>query len=548
MVDLLVENPLLLLFVVVVLSYPIGRVRLAGSSFGVASVLFAGIAVGAIDEEVRLPQIVYELGLILFVYTVGLANGRVFFGSLRRRGLRDGAFVVGMLAIAALLVVAARYLLDLSSALAAGAFAGSMTNTPALAAVLDYVEGSVDAGAFPAMLDEPVVAYSVTYPMGVIGVILAILVAQRFWRIDYEREAARAGNQPGTPRRLENRTVEVTRDDPRTESLEMLRQRHAWDVVFGRLRRDGTLTLARADTRLMPGDLVSVIGTADQLDHVTEQLGRASDEHLEIDRAQLDFRRIFVSDHRVAGQRLRDLNLPQQFGAVVTRVRRGDVEFLPTGDTVLELGDRVRVVTRRENMVEVTRFFGDSYRALSEIDVPTFSLGLAAGLVLGLLPIPLPGGIEISLGLAGGPLLVALTLGALERTGSLVWTLPYSANLTLRQIGLILFLAGVGTRAGHAFVETLRSSEGIALFAAGTVVTFVTALLALAIGYRLMGVPFGLLLGMLAGLQTQPAVLGFALEQTRDDLPNVGYAAIFPFAAVAKIIVAQVLIAVLLRL
>ena len=164
-----------------------------------------------------------------------------------------------------------------------------------------------------------------------------------------------------------------------------------------------------------------------------------------MDRSELDYRRIFVSNPKVTGQRLRDLNLPRDFGAIVTRIRRGDIEFLPTGETILEPGDRVRIVTTRQRMTAVTEYLGDSYRALSEIDILTFSAGIAAGLALGAIPIPLPGGIEIKLGIAGGPLLVALVLGALERTGRLNWTLSYSANLTLRQFGLILFLAGIGT-------------------------------------------------------------------------------------------------------
>jgi putative transport protein len=234
------------------------------------------------------------------------------------------------------------------------------------------------------------------------------------------------------------------------------------------------------------------------------------------------------------------------FGAVVTRVRRGDVEFLPQAETVLEPGDRVRVVAPRSTMPAITRFFGDSYRALSEIDVLTFSLGLALGLLVGAVPFPLPGGANLKLGLAGGPLIVALVLGALDRSGPFVWSVPYSANLTLRQFGLILFLAGVGTRAGYAFVSTLRSGDGIVLLCAGALITFTVASAILWIGYRLLRIPMGLLLGMAAGIQTQPAALGFALEQTGDELPNLGYAAVFPIATIAKILAAQVLLATLL--
>ena len=219
--------------------------------------------------------------------------------------------------------------------------------------------------------------------------------------------------------------------------------------------------------------------------------------------------------------------------------------MLAHDDMVLELGDRVRITARREDMDAISRFFGDSYRALSEIDVLSFSLGIGLGLLVGLIPIPLPGGLVFKLGFAGGPLLVALILGALERTGPLVWTLPYSANLTLRQIGLIMFLAGVGTRAGYTFVSTFGQGGGISLFIAGTVITTLTALTTLWIGYRLLKISMSLLIGLLAGLQTQPAVLGFALEQTGNDLPNLGYARMFALAVIVKIIVAQLLVAFL---
>jgi putative transport protein len=197
-------------------------------------------------------------------------------------------------------------------------------------------------------------------------------------------------------------------------------------------------------------------------------------------------------------------------------------------------------------MEAVSQFFGDSYRALSEIDILTFSTGLAIGLVLGIIPIPLPGGVTLKLGFAGGPLIVALILGALGRTGPMVWSMPYSANLTLRQVGLLFFLAGVGTRAGYAFVTTFTQSGGLAIFAAGAILTCVTALTMLWVGHKLLKIPMGLLIGMLAGLQTQPAVLGFALEQTGNDLPNIGYATVYPVAMITKILFAQLLLTLLL--
>jgi putative transport protein len=265
-------------------------------------------------------------------------------------------------------------------------------------------------------------------------------------------------------------------------------------------------------------------------------------ERLEFNLSQFDKRRIFVSNPEVIGRRLRDLDIIGRYGALVTRIRHGDDELIPHGETTLSSGDQVRVVAPHAAMDGLAKLFGDSYRAVSEVDILTFSLGLALGLLVGMLPIPLPGGIKLTLGLAGGPLIVALLLGALGRTGPLVWAIPYSANLTLRQIGLIFFLAGIGTRAGYAFVSTLTQGSGLVIFAAGAAITCVTALLTLWVGYRLLKIPMGLLVGILSGLQTQPALLGYGLEQAGNELPNVGYAMVYPVAMILKILLAQALL------
>jgi putative transport protein len=543
--DLLVANPLLLLFLIAAISYPLGRIKVKGTSLGVAAVLFVALAVNAINPNLKLPEVIYQLGAVLFVYTLGLSGGPSFFASFRGKGLRESAFVIAMLVGAAGLAVAAHFLLHLTPTLTAGMYAGSLTNTPALAGVLDYVKANAAPAALDAMTAEPVIGYSITYPMGVIAVIASILAVKRLWKVDYAAEARSLMALGGTSQHLINRTIRVTRVEPNGETLQKLTRIHGWDVNFGRLKRDGKVALASGDTVLVPGDLVSLVGTVEELAEVTAYLGQESEEHLDLDRSEFDYRRMFVSNPKLVGQTLGDLNLPQQFGALATRVRRGDIEMLARDDMVLELGDRVRITARREDMDAISRFFGDSYRALSEIDVLSFSLGIGLGLLVGLIPIPLPGGLVFKLGFAGGPLLVALVLGALERTGPLVWTLPYSANLTLRQIGLIMFLAGVGTRAGYAFVSTFGQGGGISLFIAGTVITTLTALTTLWIGYRLLKISMSLLIGLLAGLQTQPAVLGFALEQTGNDLPNLGYARMFALAVIVKIIVAQLLVAFL---
>ncbi len=547
MIQLLLQNPLLLLFVVAAIGYPLGRIKLWGTSLGVAGVLFAGLAFGALHPDLKLPEVVYLLGLAIFVYTVGLSSGPGFFSSFRRKGIRDNALVVAVLVFAAVLTFAGARALGIKPALAGGMFAGSLTNTPALAGELDFLKRSAAGGARTPILIDPVVGYSIAYPMGVLGVIVAIAVMQRAWKVNYAAEAQQSRELREANGTLISRTVRITDPAHCGRAIGELFRRHNWEVVFGRIDHAGHEEVVTQDTVIDLDDRLSVVGRPREVELVIQHLGEHSLQPVDLDRSEVDYRWIFVSNPRVAGRRIRDLGLVRRFGAILTRVKRGDQEFLPHPDTVLDLGDRVRALTTPRRFAAVREFFGDSFRALSEIDVLTFSLGVAVGLLVGLVPIPLPGGVVLTLGFAGGPLVVALVLGALSRTGPMVWTLPYNANLTLRQVGLILFLAGVGTRAGYSFVTTVTQGGGMVIFVAGAALTFLVATVVLVVGHTWLRIPMSVLIGMLAGLQTQPAVLGFALEQTGDEGPNIGYTTAYPIATVTKIVLAQVLLALLLR-
>lgn len=539
--DILIDSDLLLLFLVSAVGYAIGRIRIKGASLGVAAVLFVGLAVGALDPDLKIPPALFDLGLVLFVYTVGLTSGPGFFASFRSKGLRDNLFAVAVLVVAALIAAVEHFALQMPSTVISGLYAGALTNTPALASVIDTITNTVPAAQATQMANEPTVGYSVAYPMGVLGVILTGYVMQRVWRIDYRSEARKLRGVYLVEQELYNRTVRITQPAAIGHSVQQLVAQYHWHVVFARLQRGDDEMLATAETVLAAGDLLSVVGAPEDVDVVVAALGEFTDVRLELDRSHYDFRRVFVSSQKIAGRRLSDLRLPQEYGAIVTRVRRGDVDLLAEGTTVLELGDRVRVVAPRGRMDEVSAFFGDSYKALSEIDLLALGLGVSIGLLIGMITIPLPGGASFKLGNALGPLIAGLVLGALRRTGPVVWTLPYSANLTVRQIGLILLLASIGLRSGYTFVQTLLSGDGLTLFVAGAIITLTVSLLVMVIGYKLLKIPYGLLTGMLAAVHTQPAVLGFALEQSGDEMPNTGYALLFPVATVTKIVMAQAL-------
>ncbi len=544
-IDFLVEEPLLLLFIVAGLGYLLGHVKVRGISLGVAAVLFVGLAFGALSPDMAMPNVIVEIGLIIFVYTIGLSSGPGFFASFKRKGLRDNTFVFLLLLFAALLTAGAAAVFNLRATVAAGMYAGSLTNTPALAGILETVTRNTPADQLTRVSTEPVIGYSVAYPMGVIAMLIAVYVMQRVFRIDYRAEARTLRQFNVVEQELFVSTVRVTNPGAVGRPVAELFRSYDWDVVLSRLKHDGQLRLTSGDTTLALDDLVNVVGLPEEVDKAVAWLGERAGEQLELDRSLYDFRRIFVSNPDIAGRTLNELDLPRTYGAIVSRVRRGDIDLLAHGDTVVELGDRVRVVALRTDMPRLTKLFGDSYKSLSEVNLLSLSIGLAVGVLIGLIPIPLPGGVVITLGMAGGPLLVGLVLGALRRTRGLVWTIPYSANLTLRQVGLTLLLAGIGIRSGYTFFSNFADSGGTQVFIAGTVITTVIAFLTLFLGYRVLNIPFGMLTGMLAGLGTQPATLGFGLQQADNELPNLGYALVFPVATITKVIVAQLLLLLL---
>jgi putative transport protein len=540
MIQVLEWNPLLLLFLVVAIGYWIGQIRIRGSSVGVAAVLFVGLAFGALDPNLAIPPIVLELGLVLFVYTIGLANGPGFFSKFRREGLREVLFITGIMVIPALLVVVFHFTFDLTPATTAGIFTGMSNNTPALASVLDLINSnSVDPET---IASEAVVGFSLTYPLGVLARIMVLAAVLRLWHIDFRAEAYRLRKQYPVAQDLQYRTIEVAREEASAQTLQEIQREHDWDVLFGRLYREDNISLISAETRFRLGDRIVIAGTEEEIDQVEAYLGRRAAQDLLHEHTVYVSRRVFVSNEDIAGKPLASLDLMRDYGALVSHVRRGDVELLARNDTVLEWGDRIRVLAPHIEISRLVALFGDSYARLSHVNLMTMGLGITIGLLIGLIPIPLPGGITFHLGLAGGPLLVALILGALRRTGPILWTMPYSANLTLRQFGLILLLAAIGVRSGSAFLEALSTGSGWLILVIGFAVIVVTVAVSLILGYRLLRIPYSLLIGMIS---PQPAVLDYAEEQAENPLPGVGFTLMFPLAIIINVILAQVLLIIL---
>jgi putative transport protein len=541
MIELLLENPLLLLFLVLGGGYLVGRISIGGFSLGISAVLFIGLGFGALHPDMRLPDLVYLLGLILFVYTVGLSAGPGFVSSFRRGGDRDNALVVIVLIVAFAATLGGARLLGMDGSFAAGVYTGSLTNTPALAAVLQYQTDTSAPDDIDRAVAEPVIGYSVSYPFGVLGMVMAVYLLRRMRPGGGQSEQIDGLSTED----LIRISVVVTAAPYLGVELATLMRETGWRVLITRHTIGEEIEVPHPDSVFHHGDVITVIGESSDVERVVETLGERADVDLALDRTEIDYRRIFVSNDALVGRTIADLGLLERFGAIITRVRRGDVDRMARADSVLELGDRIRVVAPRDRMSSVSTYFGDSYRKLSEIDVASFSLGIVLGLLLGMVPIPLPGGTGFTLGPAGGPLVIGLLVGALGQTGPFTWQLPYNASLTLRQLGAVLFLAGVGTRSGYAFVETLADGAGLELLMLGAAVTALSAVFLILGGVFLLRSPTGVLAGIVGGLVTQPAVLAFAVEQTGNDLPNTGYATVYPVATVTKILLAQAVVVIL---
>lgn len=538
MIETFQQNPLLLLFCVMAVGYGVGEIRIRGFKLGVAAVLFVGLAFGAVDPLFSVPQLVIFLGLTIFVYTVGLSSAPAFFDSFKQNGLRDVYFALGTVAISAALAYGMHAWFRFDAATTAGLYAGASTNTPALAGLLDAIEKTAAADDLTQMSQRAVVGYSLSYPMGVLGVMLAVYLLQRAFKINYAAEADELQQQFPLGEKLVSHTYDVTQPDIVGQSLRTFSKKYPFRVAFGRVQRDGEVFLSNWDTVLQSGDQLVVIGNEKKQAEVGPLIGPMAETQLTYDRSVYDVRRIFISNSEVAGKTIASLNLAEKFSLVITRVQRGDMDLLASAETTLELGDRILLVAKREDLPELFKIFGNSYESLSKVNLLSFGLGMTLGLMLGLVNISLPGDYTFNLGFAGGPLIVALILGQLRRTGPIVWTLPYGANLTLRQFGLALLLAGIGIRSGQTFFQTVATDLGWKLFVSGTIIAILSTVATVVIGYKMLRIPFSFLGGMVG---SQPAVLDFAIEQAGNKYPTIGYTRILPIVLIGKILFVQVL-------
>src|SRR5499427_3650684 len=442
--DTIGSQPILATFLAIGIGYLVGQISIGGFSLGVGAVLFVGLAIGAFAPKAQITGPIGLTGLIMFLYGIGILYGRQFFeGMTGAAGIKYN--LLALVAVVAGLVVALAlgHAFGIKVGHTLGLFAGSMTSTATLQAALDVMKNS-----------EPSIGYSVAYPFGVIGPILCIYFMTRMVQPKFPPKADRfhMGEVTLGDTYAGLRLEEIDKELPTGVQVTMVRKGHQNIVPTA------NLVLGSGDGLLIIAEDEAAIAAAGS------RLGKLEPGRIVKDRSALDYIRVFVGKANVVGVPLGQLPLPAGLPAHVLHVRRYDADLVPAPDLMLEFGDRVGVLTPPDRKEDIRRYFGDTVKSAAEFSYVSLGLGMVLGVLLGLVPIPIPGVGIVTLGIGGGPLIVALILGKLRRTGPMIWVMPLPANIVLRNFGLAMFLATVGVNAGQPFVRTVAESGFTMLF------------------------------------------------------------------------------------
>lgn len=534
-VQAVLNNPIGAAFAIILVGELLGRLSVRGVSLGTSGVLFAGLAFAHFGwVEPQATKVLADFGVVLFVYAVGLQAGPRFVRTVRSKGvipLVVGlATVVGGAAVAGFLA----RLLHLDAALAVGLFAGALTSTPALAAATEVAGQSAPAVS---------VAYGVAYPFGVVGVVLFGQLMPRW----LSRWPAASNRQPDLPsgEPVQQRCYLVQNPACIGKRISALRLHELASVNISRVMRGAQVLASAPDVELAAGDVIMAVGTGRELDRLALIIGPPVPVEVEMKQVpNVVARDVYISESAFAGRSLRQLHVRSKYNVVITRVRREGMEFVPRGDFVLEIGDQVRAVGYEPDVVNFERAAGIHERRLHETGILEFAFGLVVGIVLGLLPIPVPMAGTVKLGLAGGPLFVGLLLGHYGRIGRLRLHVPVAARYLMRELGLMLFLVGAGTAAGADLLPVLRQ-QGLTLAALAITTVVAATAVAFVLSYVVFRQSPASSMGLTCGAMTSTPGLGAASSQFDSDVPALAYAAVYPLALVAMTVVAQLMLAIL---
>ena len=536
-----------ILALVAVVGLFIGNVKFRGIGLGIGGVLFGGIIVGHFVSQAGMTlssdmlHVIQEFGLILFVYTIGIQVGPGFFASLRVSGLRLNLFAVLIVIIGGLVTAILHKLFDIPLPVVLGIFSGAVTNTPALGAGQQILR---DLGTPMEMVDQMGMSYAMAYPFGICGILFTMWMLRVIFRVNVETEAQQHESSRTNGGAL-IRTINIRVENPNLHDLAIkdVPILNGDKIICSRLKREETLKVPSPDTIIQLGDLLHLVGQPADLHNAQLVIGQEVDTSLSTKGTDLRVERVGVTNENVLGKRIRDLHFKERYDVVISRLNRAGVELVASGDISLQFGDILNLVGRPSAIDAVANVLGNAQQKLQQVQMLPVFIGIGLGVLLGSIPVFVPGfPAALKLGLAGGPLIMALILGRIGSIGKLYWFMPPSANLALRELGIVLFLSVVGLKSGGDFVNTLVNGEGLSWIGYGALITAVPLITVGILARMLAKMNYLTMCGMLAGSMTDPPALAFAnnLHPT-SGAAALSYATVYPLVMFLRIITPQLL-------
>lgn len=513
----LFQNSYFALFVIIALGYMIGKIKVFGVSLDVSAVIFVALVFGHFG--VTIDPIIQDIGLVLFIFTIGIQAGPGFFDSLKQHGVKLASLAMILILVAAIVTIVCQYLCHFEPAIAAGLLAGALTSTPGLASATDQF-GSLSS-----------IGYGIAYPFGVIGVIIFLRLLPKFMRANLGKEEQlwEAETNSNIPL-LVAQNFRITNENVNGKTLGELQFRRMTDAVVSRVMHGVEAITPSPTTILYQGDLVRAVGTEESIEKVKLLIGQPIDQEIPLS-GNYDVQSVLVTNKEVVSKTLAQLNLQSNYDATVTRIRRSGIDIKPSPDAKIRFGDKLVVACSKDNMEQVFRLFGNDAKRLSDTDIFPIALGIVLGVLVGKFTF---------LGLTGGVLVVALVLSRLGKTGPILWTMSSASNLLLRELGLIFFLSVVGTQAGATLVDTYLQ-YGYELFLAGAIITLVPMIATALIAKLVYKTNLLTLLGALAGGMTSTPGLAAISPMTKSNAPQIAYATVYPIAMVLLVLVVKLL-------
>ncbi|EOX0539972.1 putative transporter [Klebsiella aerogenes] len=535
------------LALVAVVGLWIGNVKIRGVGFGIGGVLFGGIIVGHFVDQAGITlsspmlHFIQEFGLILFVYTIGIQVGPGFFASLRVSGLKLNLFAILIAVLGGLVTAILHKLFSIPLPVVLGIFSGAVTNTPALGAGQQILR---DLGLPFDVVDPMGMSYAMAYPFGICGILLTMWLVRLFFRINVEKEAQQFDESSGNGHaHLHTINVRVENPNLNNMAIQDVPMLNSDKIICSRLKRDELLMVPAPGTLIQHGDLLHLVGRPEDLHNAQLVIGKEVATSLSTRGTDLKVERVVVTNEKVLGKKIRDLHFKQRYDVVISRLNRAGVELVASSHASLQFGDILNLVGRPQAIDAVANELGNAQQKLQQVQMLPVFIGIGLGVLLGSIPLFIPGfPAALKLGLAGGPLIMALILGRIGSIGKLYWFMPPSANLALRELGIVLFLAVVGLKSGGNFVDTLLHGEGLSWIAYGIFITAIPLLTVGILARILAKMNYLTLCGMLAGSMTDPPALAFANNlHATSGAAALSYATVYPLVMFLRIITPQLL-------